>query len=87
MYSAISWKSTLIKMRLLDVVSSSVMTIYSMTPHGSASLCMRWAKNLAMFLSLLVSKRWIIEYCFANASSKRAWYVAPMQQKRSPKEP
>lgn len=72
MYSAISWKKTLMKMRLEDVVSSSVITMYSMTPHGSASEWIRWAKNLAMLRSLFVSRRWIIEYCLANVSSKTA---------------
>ena len=33
---AITWKSTLMKMREDDVVSSSVITRYSITPHGSA---------------------------------------------------
>ena len=84
---AITWKSTLMKMREDDVVSSSVITRYSITPHGSASECSRCAKNLAMLRSLLVSRRWIIAYCLAKASSKSAWYVAPMQQKRSPREP
>ena len=54
MYSAISWKSTLMKMRDDEVVSSSVMTTYSITPQGSASEWIRCAKNLAMLRSLLV---------------------------------
>ena len=87
MYSAISWKSTLIKMREEEVVSSSVITIYSITPHGSAFECNKCAKNLAMLRSLLVSRRWIIEYCLANASSNNAWNVFFMQQNRSPNEP
>ena len=58
MYSATSWKSTLIKMRLEEVVSSSVMTRYSITPHGSASECTRCAKNLATLRSLFVSSLW-----------------------------
>ena len=87
MNSATSWKRTLMKMREEDVVSSSVMIMYSSAPHGSASECNRCAKNLATLRSLLVSSRWIIEYCLANASSKSAWYVAEIQQKRSPSDP
>jgi hypothetical protein len=86
-YSAISWKRTLMKMREEEVVSASVMTRYSITPHGSAFEWIRWPKNLAMLRSLLVSSRWIMAYCLANVSSNAAWYSRAIMQKRSPSEP
>jgi len=86
-YSATSWKSTLMKMRDDEVVSASVMTMYSKTPHGNASEWTRWPKNFAMLRSLLVSRRWIIAYCLAKVSSKAAAYAAEIMQKRSPSEP
>ena len=73
MYSATSWKSTLMKIRDEEVVSSSVITRYSITPHGSASEWIRCAKNLATLRSLFVSSRWIIAYCLANISSNSTW--------------
>ena len=96
-----------------------VITMYSMSPHGSASVCKRCAKNLAtadgtsrsccvarhqfggadgewfgcrlcgraLFRSLLVSRRWIIMYCFAKSSSNSTWYCFSMREKRSPSRP
>jgi hypothetical protein len=118
-HSAISWNRILTKMREDEVVSSSVITMYSMSPHGSASVCKRCAKNLAtadgtsrsccvarhqfggadgewfgcrlcgraLFRSLLVSRRWIIMYCFAKSSSNSTWYCFSMREKRSPSRP
>mmetsp|Transcript_5587 Transcript_5587/g.18266 ORF Transcript_5587/g.18266 Transcript_5587/m.18266 type:complete len:213 (-) Transcript_5587:275-913(-) len=73
MYSAVSWKRILMKMREDEVVSSSEMTMYSSTPHGSASECNTCANSFATLRSLFVSRRWIIVYCLAKSSSKQTW--------------
>ena len=44
------------KIRLEEVVASSLRRMVSRHVQGSASVYRRWAKNLATFLSLLVSR-------------------------------
>lgn len=61
------------KMRLLLVVSSSVRRMQPSTPQLIASLASRCANSLATLRSLLVSSRWMMEYCLAKQSSKVAW--------------
>jgi hypothetical protein len=69
-----SWKRILMKMRDDDVVASSVSWRYARHVHETASVERRCAKNLAVFLSLFVSRRWIVEYCFRNTSSNSCAY-------------
>ena len=52
------------KMRDDDVVASSVSWRYARQVHEMASVERRCAKNFATFLSLFVSRRWMVEYCF-----------------------
>lgn len=42
----------------------------TLTPQEMASVCRRWAKNLATLRSLFVSRRWIV----SNCSRKMFWY-------------
>lgn len=65
----LTWKRILMKMRLAEDVSSSPRRMYSKHVHGRASVCSRWAKNLATLRSLFVSRRWIVAYCVAKACS------------------
>ena len=52
MFSAISWNMILMKMRLLEVVSSSVRLMYPSSVHGKASVYSRCAKNRPTLRSL-----------------------------------
>ena len=60
MLSVISWKRILIKIRELDVVSSSVSWMQSNTFHDTASDARRCPKKRAMFRRRLVSYRWMV---------------------------
>mmetsp|Transcript_18193 Transcript_18193/g.34645 ORF Transcript_18193/g.34645 Transcript_18193/m.34645 type:complete len:224 (-) Transcript_18193:337-1008(-) len=87
MFSASSWNRILMKMREEEVVSSSVMTMFASTTHGSASVASRCAKNLAVLRSLLVSRRWIMPYCLRKDCSNSIWYSCLMKLKRWPRRP
>jgi hypothetical protein len=43
------------------------------TPQLMASLASRCANSLATLRNLLVSRRWMMAYCFAKQSSNVAW--------------
>lgn len=66
MYSASSWNRILMKIRLELVVSSSFRWMTDKTSQEMASVNRRCAKNLAAFLNLFVSKRWIVSYVSLN---------------------
>mmetsp|Transcript_52208 Transcript_52208/g.161709 ORF Transcript_52208/g.161709 Transcript_52208/m.161709 type:complete len:309 (-) Transcript_52208:1415-2341(-) len=68
-----SWKMTLMKMRLLEVVVSSVIRTWAKMDQEMPSVSSRCAKNLPMFLSLLVSRRCTVANCTLKDSSKRSW--------------
>mmetsp|Transcript_20365 Transcript_20365/g.28209 ORF Transcript_20365/g.28209 Transcript_20365/m.28209 type:complete len:223 (-) Transcript_20365:1413-2081(-) len=87
MASDSSWNKILIKMREEEVVSSSVITMFLSTVQGSASVANKCAKNLAVFLNLFVSSRWIMSYCFSKAASNSTWYWGLMNEKRWPSKP
>jgi len=55
-----SSKRILMKMRELEVVSSSLRWMTERTCQPIASEARRWPKNWAMILSLLVSYLWIV---------------------------
>jgi hypothetical protein len=55
-----SSKRILMKIRELDVVSSSFSLTARKTCHPMASVANRWAKNWAMMRRRFVSKRWIV---------------------------
>lgn len=65
-----------------DVVSSWVRRMLSMTCQLRASCSSSDAKNLATLRSLLVSRRWISEYCRRKHSSKHSWYAGNFIAKR-----
>jgi hypothetical protein len=67
-----TWKRYLMKIRLLLVVSSSVSRMHPRTPQLMASLASRCANSLATLRSLLVSRRWMMEYCLPKQSSNVA---------------
>jgi hypothetical protein len=71
--SAISWNRILMKIRLDDVVSSSLRWMKRSTDHGRASECSKCEKSLATLRSLLVSNRWMVEYCSRKHSVKPSW--------------
>lgn len=71
------------KIRLLLVVSSSVSRMQPSTPQLMASFASRCANNLATLRSLLVSRRWMMAYCFAKQSSNVAWRVTSVTGMRA----
>lgn len=51
-----------------------------LTPQDIASVCNKCAKNLATFLNLLVSRRWMVSYCSLNISWKGSIYFLSIIQ-------
>ena len=70
MYWESSRNSSLMKMRLEEVVSRSLRRITSMAVQGMPSLKKRCAKSLASWRSLLVSRRWTVLYCRQGMRAK-----------------
>lgn len=58
------------KIRLDEVVSSSVRRMHCSTDQGRPSVARRCANSEATFRSLLVSRRWMIMYCLMKQSAK-----------------
>ena len=80
--SKLTWNRILMKILEEEVVSSWVRRMLSMTCQLMASCSSSAAKNLATLRSLLVSRRWISEYCRRKHSSKHSWYAGNFSAKR-----
>ena len=68
-----TWNRILMKIREDEVVSSWVRRMLSRTCQLMASCSSSAPKNLATLRSLLVSRRWMSEYCRRKHSSKHSW--------------
>ena len=81
-FPKLTWNRILMKILEEEVVSSWVRRMLSMTCQLMASCSSSAAKNLATLRSLLVSRRWISEYCRRKHSSKHSWYAGNFSAKR-----